>query len=107
MKHICLDCQTIFDKPTKHQVPDHTGHEGVFIDVCPQCISNHIQQATGLYLPVLDQEDLKGIERMCEVYVKKCIDNKINTTDSTLLHHYTALIDQATDLITKIKKAKQ
>ena len=106
IKHICLDCQTIFDIPQRMEVPDHTGFDGVIIDVCPNCISNHIQQAAGLYLPALDAEDMKGIQRMCEIYTQKCIENKLHTTDATLLLHYTALIDQATTLVEKIKKSK-
>lgn len=108
IKHICLDCNQVFDVPAKQDSTDITGHDDfVLIDVCPVCMSNHIQHATGLYLPVLDAEDLRGLQRMCETYTKKCIENKINTTDATLLHHYTALIDQATGLIDKIIKSKQ
>ena len=106
MKHICLDCNQIFDAPKPHMVPDHTGFDGVQIDVCPVCISDHIQLATGLFLPALDAEDIKGIERMCQIYTQKCVENKVHTNDPTLLLHYTALIDQATNLLQKIKNSQ-
>jgi hypothetical protein len=105
-KYICLDCKCQFDKANEQQVADHTGNDGIFIEVCPVCISNHIQPTEGLYLPVLDAEDITGIERMANSHRHKCIDNKFHTTDATLLQHYSALIQQANDILKKIKEAK-
>jgi len=106
-KFICLDCNCQFEICGQKEIPDHTGHDGIFIDVCPVCISNHIQPTEGLYLPVLDAEDIRGIERMAEVYKNKCLDQKTHTTDLTLLQHYTALIDQCNQVLKKVKEAKQ
>ena len=105
-KHICLDCNTVFVIEEQKFFGDPVTMDGVWIDVCPQCMSDHIQKAEGLHLVALDAEDLRGLQRMCEYYTAKAVENKIHTTDITLLQHYTALIDQATSLIEKIKKAK-
>lgn len=104
---ICLDCYCQFEIGREYEVSDNTGFTGIIIDVCPVCISNHIQETKGLFLPVLDAEDFKGLQRMAEVYYTKCIDAKMNTTDSTLLQHYTALIDQCTTIIDKIRYAQK
>jgi len=105
---ICLDCKCQFKIAAKHEVPDQTGFDGIIIDVCPVCISNHIQETAGLFLPVFDAEDLTGIERMANSHIHKCIHNKFHAiNDATLLEHYSALIQQANAIVKKVKEAKQ
>jgi hypothetical protein len=105
---ICLDCHCQFEITRKHEVSDHTGFAGIIIDVCPVCISNHIEETEGLFLPVLDAEDITGIERMANSHIHRCIDHKLHVlNEPILLEHYSALIKQANDIVKKIRDAKK
>ena len=104
---ICLDCHCQFEITRKHEVEDYTGFAGIIIDVCPVCISNNIVETTGLYLPILDQEDTNHIERISSYFKTLCLNQKFLVKDTLLMEHYTALIMQTDFLITKIKDAQK
>jgi hypothetical protein len=104
---ICLDCHCQFEITRKHEVSDYTGFAGIIIDVCPICISNHIQETKGLFLPILDQEDCNHIERISSYFKTLCLNQKFLVKDTLLMEHYTALIMQTDFLIKKIKDAQQ
>jgi hypothetical protein len=105
--YICNDCNCQFEITRKHEISDHTGFAGIIIDVCPVCISNDIQETVNLFLPILNSEDFNALQKMASVYYTKCIDAKMMSTDITLLQHYTALIDECTTLVDKIRYAQK
>lgn len=98
----CLNCGVIFQKPKKLEVPDYTGHIDLIIDVCPMCNSNNIQPTTSATNISLDAADIRHLERMKDLYIKTCSEQKQATTDIELIRHYSALIQYAEDFHEKI-----
>jgi len=96
MKMICNQCQTKFDKPKGHYFPDHTGWDGVYIDVCPNCISDEISEIKTY------SNDQKLIQMWADAFINKCIHNKQSTGDANLIIHYTNLISETQILIKKL-----
>ena len=104
----CNNCNYIFITPIKKEIPDHTGHIDIIIDVCPLCDSNNIHGHVGNFtyeksanIP-LDQADVRHLERMKALYIKTCSQQKQATTDIDLIRHYSALIQYAEDFHEKI-----
>ena len=121
----CLTCGAIFKNPLQKELPDHTGHVDLIIEVCPTCQSNNIQPyilfnvpptdkdvlttKTGNNLKLvkavtipLDKADVRHLERMKDLYIKTCSEQKQATTDIDLIRHYSALIQYAEDFHGKI-----
>lgn len=96
MKMQCNSCQTKFDQPKPHFVADHTGWEGIYIHVCPNCISDNI---TEIYELTPEQ---KLIQMWADAFINKCIQNKQSTNDANLIIHYTNLISDTQLLLKKI-----
>lgn len=129
MMNKCLNCGVIFQKPKQIEVPDHTGHIDLIIDVCPMCNSNNIQPYIPAHAPtpvppkitsslktkignvfkvvqsvntLLDAADIRHLERMKDLYIKTCSEQKQATSDIDLIRHYSALIQYAEDFHQKI-----
>lgn len=103
MKHICLDCYATFDVAAKKEVPDASGFDGILIDVCPVCISNHIEPAESKRILVLDATDYKHLANMANFYIDACKNNLLSTNDADLASHYRALIMQSEHFINNPK----
>jgi len=101
MKHYCNDCSHQFDVSKNKQVPDATGQDGIWIDVCPKCESNAIQDNNYFILSSLSGKDQKLLNMMAETFIQKCTANKQATNDPGLLTHYTNLISDYQILIKK------
>lgn len=104
----CNNCNYIFITPIKKEIPDHTGHIDIIIDVCPLCDSNNIHPyVNSSYFSyskdfILDGGDIRHLERMKDLFIKTCSDQKQATSDIELKRHYSALIQYAEDFHQKI-----
>jgi len=105
-KLICLDCLTRFEAPVKKEMPDYTGFDGIIIEVCPVCISSHIEDANNYSLLALDVADVKQFGMIVQYFIDGCKRNKASTTDPILNDHYRALITNAETIFTNIKPCK-
>jgi len=106
IKHICRDCNQQFNQAQQKQVPDHTGFDGIYIEVCPNCCSNLIEPISGLHTIILDKTEVELIAKMATLYVGHIAESKSKSTEIVLKDHYTALMMQANDLVEKIIKSK-
>jgi len=105
-KQICRDCSQQFLLPHMKQVPDATGFDGIYIEVCPNCCSNLIEPIKGLHTPILDSTDMELILKMANAYVALIVVKKSKSTEIVLKDHYTALMIQANDLVKKINDSR-
>jgi len=105
-KQICRDCSHQFLLPHMKQVPDSTGFDGIYIEVCPECCSNAIEPIKGLHTPVLDKTEVELIAKMATLYVGQIAESKSKSTEIVLKDHYTALMIQANDLVKKINDSR-
>jgi hypothetical protein len=96
MKMQCNTCKTKFDQPNEHFVSDHTGFEGIYIDVCPSCISDNITEIYEL------SKEQRLLQMWADAFINKCIQNKQSTNDANLIIHYTNLISDTQILLKKI-----
>jgi hypothetical protein len=104
-KLICLDCFTRFEAPAQHEMPDLTGFDGIIIEVCPNCISSHIEPAENYTLAAFDHADIKQLKIMINYFIDGCKKNKSIVTDATLHDHYRALIINAEAMLNNIVNA--
>jgi hypothetical protein len=104
MKHICLDCHTFFDVAQKKEVTDHTGFDGIYIDVCPQCMSNHIEPVAGKYLLVMDKIQYKHLTYADGYFRNQVKENLLYTNDPTIADHYRSLLIMSELIFKNIKK---
>ena len=93
----CNNCQIAFSKAKQIEIPDHTGHIDLIIEVCPMCNSNNIEPCKELINIVFEQSDIRHLERMKDLYIKVCLEQKQATKDLDLIRHYSALIQYAED----------
>jgi hypothetical protein len=77
-------------------VADHTGFEGIYIDVCPLCISDDITEIYEL------SSEQRLLQMWADAFINKCIQNKQSTNDANLIIHYTNLISDTQLLLKKI-----
>lgn len=94
----CNNCQVLFTKAKQFDVPDHTGHTDLIIEVCPMCHSNNIEPCKqSLINLVFEQSDIRHLERMKDLFIKVCTEQKQATKDLDLIRHYSAMIQYAED----------
>ena len=96
MKMQCNNCKTKFVQSNEHFVADHTGFEGIYIDVCPVCISDDIFEIIEL------SPEQRLLQMWADAFINKCIQNKQSTNDANLIIHYTNLISDTQLLLKKI-----
>ena len=106
-KLICLDCFTRFEAPAQHEMPDLTGFNGIIIEVCPSCISSHIEPAENYSLLALDVADVKQLKMMLDLFLETCSNNLMKTSDIVLIQHYQALMSNSINIYNNIKPCKQ
>ena len=112
-KHICLDCFAMFNIEAAHkkEVPDHTGFDGIFIDVCPTCLSNHIQPTEGINILLLDNTDKQHLAVVMQHFINGCKQNLIRVEAQniepkdrlTLVEHYQSFITLTEAIFNNIK----
>lgn len=104
MKHICLDCLTIFKQAQKKELPDQTGQIDLIIDVCPQCISEHIEPAEGKYVLVIDEVEYKHLSYSDGYFQSRVKENLLNTNDPVIAEYYRGLLMLSDLIMNNIKK---
>ncbi len=105
-KHICLDCITIFNVAMKREIADHTGQVDTIIDVCPVCMSNHIEPAEGNQIIILDRADMLHLKMVAQYFINGCKQNKSLCGDAVLHEYYRALILNTENIINNAKKCE-
>ena len=103
---ICLDCLTRFEAPEKKEMPDHTGFNGLIIEVCPACINSHFEPVENYSLLALDVADVKQFKMMLDLFIETCKRNLSITNDIVLIQHYQALMSNSINIFNNIKQCK-
>lgn len=110
-KQICLDCFQMFEQPAPHYIQQHNIEVDLIINVCPHCMSNHIEPIKGKTMILLDAAEHRHLLMVAQYFINGCRENLIRCSEmrtnldaKTLHQHYQSLI-QITELI--LKNAKQ
>lgn len=105
-KLICLDCYSTFDVSKIREIVDHTGQVDIIIDVCPNCISNHIEEAKGKNLIILDPADMQHLKMVFQYFINGCKQNKSLCKEPVLHEYYRALILNTENIINNAKQCE-
>lgn len=103
-KHICLDCICLFDNAKPKELLDHTGQVDIIIDVCPKCMSNHIEPAEGKQIIILDHADMQHLKMVTQYFINGCKQNKSLCHEPVLHEYYRALILNTENIINNAKQ---
>lgn len=105
-KYICLDCYSTFDVSKAREITDHTGQVDTIIDVCPVCMSNHIEPAEGKQIIILDQADMQHLKLVTQYFINGCKQNKSLCHEPVLHEYYRALILNTENIINNAKQCE-